>query len=328
MLQCILGCIHDFLGSFLEIGVEGWVHTTEQGRGHGRAAELAILDGIHPGGHPADPDQLLMNLGLIVGGSLHRSLIQPDIRNVEAIPDVARSGLPGEPELDGLATEGFLPAGGPDTLGDQVFEPKAFAASPNAGGCIEGHRLFAGLAVSAFLRFEAGDDHPLVFLEVHLLQLPDFALTQAVAGLVLEQDSVVLGGLRGACVRDDRHGGGLRVRREKGPNIHDGAKRDVPKIRRCAAIADYAVGEHGEGMRFVSEVLPVIRHTEAAAAVRMVHKHEFATVGVRLFERGKLPRFGPEDFSSWFLVLRSWLSICGGRMNEKRTNKHQQARAS
>ena len=53
--------------AFLEIGVERGVHAAEQGRGHGGAAELAILDGIDPGGHPAAADEGLVRLGLIAG---------------------------------------------------------------------------------------------------------------------------------------------------------------------------------------------------------------------------------------------------------------------
>ena len=166
--------------------------------------------------------------------------------------------------------------------------------------------IFSSLALPSppCLRFAAGDDHPLVVLEVHFLQLPDLALAQAVAGLVFEQEDVVLGGCRaGAAVarvllpvvdRQHRHGGDLGVRREKGPDVQHGAERDVPEIRRCAVIADDAVGEHGEGVRGVSEIRARPLHADAAAAVRMIHEHEFAPVGVRLFQRRKLPRFGPE----------------------------------
>ena len=131
-----------------------------------------------------------------------------------------------------------------------------------------------------------------------------FALAQAVAGFVFEQEDVVLGGCRaGAAVarvllpvvdRQHRHGGDLGVRREKGPDVQHGAERDVPQIRRCAVIADDAVGEHGEGVRSVSEIRARPLHADAAAAVGMIHEHEFAPVRVRLFQRRKLPRFGPE----------------------------------
>ena len=294
MLQRIFSRIHRCPATLFEIAVEGGIHAAEQGHGHGGVAELAILDGVHQRGHPAAADECLVRLGLIMSGTLHRSLIQPDIRDVEPKEHASRSGMPTESEQDGLASERFLPAGGPDALGDQVCEPKAFAAAPDAGGVIEGHCLFATLAISAFLRFEAGNDRALCYLELQFLQLPDFALTQAEAGLVLDEDGVVLGGLGGVSVRDDRDGGDLRVRREKGPDVQDSAERDIPEIRRRAVIADHAVGKHGERVRGISEKLARRLHTEAATAVRMVHEREHSPVGVRLFQSVKLPRLGPE----------------------------------
>ena len=74
--------------------------------------------------------------------------------------------------------------------------------------------------------------------DVHFLELPGQALALAVAGFVFEQEDVVLGGedartavvvgvLRFAIHRQDRHDRGLRVRREKGADVKHGAERDV-----------------------------------------------------------------------------------------------------
>ena len=160
---------------------------------------------------------------------------------------------------------------------------------------------------------------PSLFLMSTSLSFQTIALALAVAGLVFEQQDVVLGGCdAGATVargflsvvdRQHRHGGDLRVRREKGPDVQHGAERDVPQIRRCAVIADDAVGQHGEGVRGVSEIRALPLHAKAAAAVGMIHEHQFAAIGVRLFQRRKLPRLGPERLvvvGSWFFVLRPW----------------------
>ncbi len=311
MLQGVLGSIHLCTAALLEVGVEGGIHAAEQRRAHGRAAELAILDGINPGWHPAAPDEGFVRLGLKLGGVLDRGVVQPDVRDVEAGENasqpIPRCGLPSHPEQNGLPTEGFFPAGGPRAFGDQVRDYDALAAAPDAGSGVEGQIFLAGLAASACLRFAAGDDHPLVVLEFHFFELPDHSLVQAVAGLVFKEEDVVRGGCdTGATImarvhvlvvdRQHRHGGNLRVGREEGPDVQHGAERDVAQIRRCAVIPDDAVGKHGEGVRIVSVKFTRPLHADAAAAVGMVHEHKFAPVGVRLFERGKLPRFGPEGF--------------------------------
>ena len=61
-------------------------------------------------------------------------------------------------------------------------------------------------------------------------------------------------------------------------------------------IANDAVGEHGKGVRRVAEVSAFTLDTETATAVGMIHEDQFAAVGVRLFQRWKLPRYGPERF--------------------------------
>ena len=70
-------------------------------------------------------------------------------------------------------------------------------------------------------------------------------------------------------------------------------------------ITDHAIGQHGEGVRIVAEKHARSLHANAAAPVRMIHENKFTVVGVRLFQRRKLSRFGAEDLSSWFFVLRS-----------------------
>ena len=96
MFQRVLDCIHQGGDILFEIGIEGLVHAAEQGSGHLRAAELAIFDGIHPGGHPAAADKCLVRFGLIAGGTLPRGIVQPDVRDMEAGEDTIWRGLPGD----------------------------------------------------------------------------------------------------------------------------------------------------------------------------------------------------------------------------------------
>ena len=106
--------------------------------------------------------------------------------------------------------------------------------------------------------------------------------------------------------RQHRHSRNLRVRREKGPDVQHGAERNVPQIRRCAVITDNAVGEHGEGMRRVSEILARTLHADAATAIGMIHEHQFAPIGERFFQRWKLPRLGAEGFTFTFGIGGAW----------------------
>lgn len=194
MLQRVFGRGHQGPGPCLEISIERFVHAAEQSRRHLRATELAILDGIDPGVHPPAPDEGLVRFVLVVGGALHCSVVQPDVRDLEPGEHTARRRLLGDPEQDGLAIERLLFTGGQCALGDQVSDPEEFAAAPDAGGGVEGHCFLARLAISAFPRFAAGDDHPLVVPDIHLLQLPDLSFAKAVAGLIFETQGVVLGG--------------------------------------------------------------------------------------------------------------------------------------
>lgn len=194
VLQGVFDPVHVGGDILLEIGVERFVHAAEQGRRHGGAAKYDVLDGIDPGGHPSAADEGLVRFGLAAGRALHRCVVQPNVRDVEAGEHTARCGLPGDPEQVSLDIEKFLSAGRPDALLDHVFDSEALAAAPDADGSVEGQRLLADLALSALLRFATGNDHPLVVLEVQFFQLPDFAFAKAVARFVFEKKNVVLSG--------------------------------------------------------------------------------------------------------------------------------------
>ena len=84
VLQGILGSIDLCLYAFSEVVVERRIHAAEKRRGYGGAAELAILDGIDPGRHPAAADEGFVRLGLKLGGVLNGGVVQPDVRDVEA----------------------------------------------------------------------------------------------------------------------------------------------------------------------------------------------------------------------------------------------------
>ena len=60
-------------------------------------------------------------------------------------------------------------------------------------------------------------------------------------------------------------------------------------------------------------------HTDAAAAIGMIHEDKFAPVGMRFFQRGKSSCFRAKDFT----VFRLWFFASGVRMNEQHTNKHE-----
>ena len=112
--------------------------------------------------------------------------------------------------------------------------------------------------------------------------------------------------------RQNRHGGDLRVRRKKGPDVQHSAERDVSEIRRSAVVPDDTAGKHGEGLRVVSEKFTRPLHADAAASVGMIHEDEFAPVGVRLFQRGKFPGLGTE-----------WL-VCDGLVPWQQQDAHEE----
>lgn len=137
-----------------------------------------------------------------------------------------------------MAVERFFSAGRPDALSDQVRNTEPLAAAPDTGGGVEGHRFLADLVVSAFLQFATGDHHPLVVLEIHFLQLPNFALALAVAGFVFKEEHMILGGKDSRATvarvflfivnRQHRYGRGLWVRREKSTEMQHSAEGDIP----------------------------------------------------------------------------------------------------
>jgi hypothetical protein len=76
--------------------------------------------------------------------------------------------------------------------------------------------------------------------------------------------------------------------------MQHGAERYITEIRRSPMIARDTVGEHGYGMWIVTEKHARPLHTDTAATVRMIHKHEFAPIRECFFQRRELPRLGPE----------------------------------
>ena len=61
-------------------------------------------------------------------------------------------------------------------------------------------------------------------------------------------------------------------------------------------IPNDAVGQHGKGTRGAEAEYARGLHADAAATVGVIHEDEFAAVGVRFFQSGKLSCFGPERF--------------------------------
>ena len=95
VLQGVLGGVDQGLSVFLEISIESRIHAAEQGHGDLGSAELAILDALHVGGHPAAADEGLVRFGLILGGTLQRGVVQPDVRDMQAEEDAIRARFPG-----------------------------------------------------------------------------------------------------------------------------------------------------------------------------------------------------------------------------------------
>ena len=111
-------------------------------------------------------------------------------------------GLPGDAEQDGLAAEGFLSARRARCL--RRSSPRSRGIRGRAR-CGWRHRRSAFPRWPCRLRLasvrELATIMPSLFLNVHFLELPDHSLAQAVAGLVFEEQDVVLGG--GRCRRHD-----------------------------------------------------------------------------------------------------------------------------
>jgi hypothetical protein len=287
-------------GAFFEIGVERSSMPPNKVAVTVARPNLPYSTASIHRGHPAAADEGFVRFGLVLGGTLHRGVVQPDVGDVKAGEDAVGRGFPGDAEQHGLASEGFFPFRRPGAFGDEFLDAEAFASAPDAGGGIEG-QLFLGLWRRRLASVRGGDDHAFVVFDLHFLELPDQPFALTVAGLVFEQEDVVLGGgdagatvvvrvLLLAIDRQHRHGGSLRVRREESADMQHGAERDVPQVRRCAVITHDAVGQHGEGMRVVAEKHARSLHADAATAVRMIHEDEFATVGVRFFQWRELAR--------------------------------------
>ena len=286
VLQGVLGGVDQRRIAFLEVSIERRVHAAEERHGDLGSAELAILDALDVGGHPAAADEGLVRFGLILGGTLQRGIIQPDVRDMQAEEDAVGAGLPGEAEVERLTIERLL------AFGDEVGDRQGFAATPDAGGGVEGQFLFGGLTIAALLGLERGDDGRGRLLEVEAFEFPGQAHALAVAGLVLEQEHVVLGGedadaavMVGVAIlvvdRQHGHRGKLRVRRQIGGDVQDGAERDIAEFGGCAMVTHHPVGEQGEGMRVVTTEDADAEHADAAASVDVVYEHELATIGVR-----------------------------------------------
>lgn len=77
--------------------------------------------------------------------------------------------------------------------------------------------------------------------------------------------------------------------------MHDGAERDVSKIRRRAVITHDAVRKYCEWMRSIAKELAGRFHAKTATPIRMIHERQHASVSMCLFQRRKLPWFGPEQ---------------------------------
>ena len=238
MLQSVFDSIHHGGNILLEIGIERFIHATEQSRRNCCATELAIFDGVDPRGHPSTADKGLVRFSLILDRTLYRGFIEPDIRNMKASEHAVWRWLPGDPEQDGLPIESFLSTGRPDALVDEIRNTEPLAATPDTGGGVEGYLLLTGLVVFAFLQVATGDDHPLVVLEVHFLQLPDFTLALAMTGFVFKEEHMILGGKDSRATvarvflfivhRQHRHNRNLWVRWKKSTEMQHSAEGDIP----------------------------------------------------------------------------------------------------
>ena len=94
----------------------------------------------------------------------------------------------------------------------------------------------------------------------------------------------------------NRNGRDRRVWRKKSVDVQYGPERNIPQIRRRPLVMGDAVGEHGKGVRIVSEELSFSLNADATTTVCMIHEDKFAAIGVRLFERREFPRLGAEGF--------------------------------
>ena len=78
--------------------------------------------------------------------------------------------------------------------------------------------------------------------------------------------------------------------------MQNGSQGNIPQIRRGIVVADYAIRKQSEWMGVVSVKFARSLNAEATTAVGVIYEDEFAPVGMGLFQRWKLPRYGPEGF--------------------------------
>ena len=87
-----------------------------------------------------------------------------------------------------------------------------------------------------------------------------------------------------------------------------GTERNISQVCWGAMINNHAVGEHGKRVRIVPSEHAHAQHAEAAPSVDVVNEHQFATIGVSLFQRREFSRFRAEGFGyagALFFVLSS-----------------------
>ena len=227
VLQGVLDRVHLGWAASLKVSVERGVHAAEQGRGHLRSAELAVLDGIHPGRHPAGANQSFVGLGLIPGGSLDGSLVEPDVRNMIPKENPVGRGLPRQPEQNRLLAEGSLSARRPNAFCDEVLEIETLAAAPQSRSGVDRQHFNVGFAITDGSGLTGGRDQRLIRLNLNFLQLPHHAFPQAKTWLIFEEKHVILSRPLGVSPLEYRHRRGLRVGGKERSHMHDGAELDV-----------------------------------------------------------------------------------------------------
>jgi hypothetical protein len=99
--------------------------------------------------------------------------------------------------------------------------------------------------------------------------------------------------------REYGNGRGLGIRWQKSMGMHDGTKRNVPKIRRSIVITNYAVGKKGERVGVVAVKLTRALYPDTTPPVGVIHEDDFSPIGVGFFNGWKFPNFGSE----WFAFL-------------------------
>ena len=78
--------------------------------------------------------------------------------------------------------------------------------------------------------------------------------------------------------------------------MQNGSQGNIPQIRRCIVVADYAIRKQREWMRVVSVEFACSLDADTAPAGGVIYEDELAAVGVGFFNRWELSRFGAEGF--------------------------------